>query len=180
MYKMNSKRHCSRHSFCRNPTWESVRMKFTLPKWGLGSPLGLPKLQSLIVGDKTPRIGVFFISLESYWSLNVEMASQGPFGHLQYNLWQKERLGIKLAVWLPTTKSRESTRPRFVQVECDTLFEISWGELQVCFKPHPNWRSEQKVMIFQSPESLNRDSFGTPPWEFRNKKPFGCGCRGET
>jgi len=34
-------------------------------------------------------------------------------------------------------------------------------------------------MITQSPRSLNRDSFGTPPWESRDKKPFGCGCRGE-
>jgi len=34
-------------------------------------------------------------------------------------------------------------------------------------------------MIAQSPGSLNRDSFGTPPWEFRDKKPFGCGCRGK-
>jgi hypothetical protein len=47
-------------------------MKLTLPKWELGSPLGLPKLQSSIAGVKTPHIGVFFISLESYQSLDVE------------------------------------------------------------------------------------------------------------
>jgi hypothetical protein len=34
-------------------------------------------------------------------------------------------------------------------------------------------------MIVQSPGSLNRDSFRTPPWESRDKKPFGCGCRGK-
>jgi hypothetical protein len=34
-------------------------------------------------------------------------------------------------------------------------------------------------MIVQTPGSSNRDSFGTLPWESRNKKPFGCGCRGE-
>jgi hypothetical protein len=27
--------------------------------------------------------------------------------------------------------------------------------------------------------SPNRDSFRTPPWESRDKKPFGCRCRGE-
>jgi len=32
-------------------------------------------------------------------------------------------------------------------------------------------------MINQSPKNLNQDSFGTPPWESQNKKPFGCGCR---
>jgi len=47
-------------------------MKVTLPKLGLGSPPGLPKLQSSIAGVKTPHIGVFFISLESYRSVNVE------------------------------------------------------------------------------------------------------------
>jgi hypothetical protein len=30
------------------------------------------KLQSLITGVKTPRIGVFFISLENYQSVSVE------------------------------------------------------------------------------------------------------------
>jgi hypothetical protein len=47
-------------------------MKFTLPKWGLGSPPRLPKLQSSIAMVKTPRIGVFSLSLESYISVDVE------------------------------------------------------------------------------------------------------------
>jgi hypothetical protein len=47
-------------------------MRLTLPKWGLGSPLGLPKLQSSIARVKTPCIEAFFISLESYQSLDVE------------------------------------------------------------------------------------------------------------
>jgi hypothetical protein len=47
-------------------------------------------------------------------------------------------------------------------------------ELQDCFRPHPNWRSEQEVMDAQSPRSPTRDSFGTPPWESREKMPFGC------
>jgi hypothetical protein len=34
-------------------------------------------------------------------------------------------------------------------------------------------------MSVQSPESPNRDSFGTPLWESREKKPFGCKCGGE-
>jgi hypothetical protein len=47
-------------------------MKLTLPKWGLGSPPRLLKLQSSMARVKTPRIGVFLISLESYQSVNVE------------------------------------------------------------------------------------------------------------
>jgi len=52
--------------------WESVRMKLTLPKWGLGSPPGFSKFQSSMVGIKTPHIEVFFISLESYQSIYVK------------------------------------------------------------------------------------------------------------
>jgi len=52
--------------------WKSGRMTLTLLKWGLESSLGLPKLQSSIVKVKTPDIEVFFISLESYQSVDVE------------------------------------------------------------------------------------------------------------
>jgi hypothetical protein len=38
------------------------------------------------------------------------MGSHDPFGHLKHKLWPKERMGLKLAVWLPTTKSWELTR----------------------------------------------------------------------
>jgi hypothetical protein len=65
-----------------------------------------------------------------------KMGSHEPFGHLQHKLWQKERSGVKLAVWLPTTKSRESTWPWCVQVECDTPLERSWRGLQLWFRPH--------------------------------------------
>jgi hypothetical protein len=40
--------------------WPSVRIKLTLPKLGTWSPPGLPKIQSLIAGVKTPRIGGVF------------------------------------------------------------------------------------------------------------------------
>jgi hypothetical protein len=33
-----------------------------------------------------------------------EMGSHEPFGHLQHKLCQKERPGIKLSVWVPTSK----------------------------------------------------------------------------
>jgi len=56
---------------------ESVRMKLTLSKLGLRSPPGLLKLQSSIVGVKTPWIGVFFITLEIYWGVHVKNASHG-------------------------------------------------------------------------------------------------------
>jgi len=108
------------------------------------------------------------------------MASHEPFGHLQPKLWAKEGPEVKLAVWLPTTKSRESTWFQRLQEKWYMALESSQIELQDCFRPHPNQRSEQEVMDVQSPRSPNRDSFGTPLWESREKKSFGCECHGVT
>jgi hypothetical protein len=36
-----------------------------------------------------------------------KMGSHRPFGHLKHKSWPKERPRVKLAIWLPTTKSRE-------------------------------------------------------------------------
>jgi len=63
-----------------------------------------------------------------------------------------------------------------MQVECDTSLESFQGELQVYYRPHPNRRSEQRIMTLQNPRNPSRDNFGTPPWESLDKKPFGCRC----
>jgi hypothetical protein len=55
----------------------------------------------------------------------------------------------------------------------------SQRELQDCSRPHPNPSSEQEVMDAQSPGSPNQESFETPPWESREKVPFGCSLRAE-
>jgi len=70
------------------------------------------------------------------------MASHEPFGHLQPKLWAKEGSRVKLLVRLPTIKSRESTRIRRLQEECDMALESAERELQDCFRPYPNPRSE--------------------------------------
>jgi hypothetical protein len=43
--------------------------------------------------------------------------------------------------------------------------ESSRQELQLWFKPDSNRRLEPGDMSSQSPGTLTRDSFGTPPWE---------------
>jgi hypothetical protein len=78
-----------------------------------------------------------------------------------------------------TTKSRELTRPRCMQVECNIMLESFWRKLQLCYKPHPNQRFEQRVMSTQNCRNPNRDSFGILPWESRDKKPFRCRGRRE-
>jgi hypothetical protein len=59
------------------------------------------------------------------------MALHEPFGHLQHKLWQKEGPGVKLAIWLPTTKSWELTRPQCV---CRWGTTHCWKTLKESYK----------------------------------------------
>jgi hypothetical protein len=88
------------------------------------------------------------------------MASHWPFGHLQPKLWAKEGPGVKLAVWLPTTKSQESTFYRRRLEECDMALESSRRELQFWFKTRPNPSSRRGVMAVQSPRSPTGNILG--------------------
>jgi hypothetical protein len=89
-----------------------------------------------------------------------EMASHWSFRHLQPKLWAKEGPGVKLAVWLPTTKSWESTRSRRALGEYNTALESSRRGLQVWFRPCPDRRSGRETMMCQSPGSLKPGQFG--------------------
>jgi hypothetical protein len=127
------------------------------------------------------------------------MASHWSFGHLQPKLWAKEGPGVKLAIWLPTTKSRDSTSFRPLNWECDMALERSWRGLQLWFRPRRNQTLQSGVMSAQSPgtptgtisglqlgnpgkkshlDVAGWDNFGTPTWESREKEPFGCSPRG--
>jgi hypothetical protein len=64
-----------------------------------------------------------------------KMGLHDPFGHLKHKLWPEEGSGVKLVVWLLTSKSLESTIFTCVQVACDMLLESSWWGLQLWFIP---------------------------------------------
>jgi hypothetical protein len=83
------------------------------------------------------------------------MASHWPFGHLQPKLWAKEGPGVKLAVWLPTTKSRESTSSQHPIWDYDTSLERARRGLQLWFRPRLDPTLQSGVMSSQS--------HGTPP-----------------
>jgi hypothetical protein len=87
------------------------------------------------------------------------MASHWSFGHLQLKLWAKEGPGVKLAVWLPTTKSRESTRSQSALGECDMALKSSQRGLQVWLKICPDRRSGREAMMSQSPRSPKLGQF---------------------
>jgi hypothetical protein len=111
-----------------------------------------------------------------------EMASHKQFGHLQHKLWSKEGSGVKLASnWqFDSRPLKVRNRPDPGVCRCDIPLKFFQGELQVCFRPRPNRRSEREVMNTQSPGSPNQDNFGTPLWESRDKESFECGCGGVT
>jgi len=76
-------------------------MKLTLPKWGPGSPLGFLKLQSLIAGVQTPRIGVFLISLENYQSENVKNGLAWAIWTFATHVMAKRRAGSQTGSLTP-------------------------------------------------------------------------------
>jgi hypothetical protein len=94
------------------------------------------------------------------------MASHWPFGHLQPKLWATKRPGVKLAIWLPTTKSRESTSSRHCLEECDMALESSRRELQHWFRIRRDPSSGRGAMAVQSSGSSARTvsglHFGSP------------------
>jgi hypothetical protein len=156
---------------CPNPTFREVGGRhWHSRKWDLGVLLDSRKLKTRLQGSKHLTLKCFLYCWKGFEVKMSKMASHEPFGHLQHKLLSKEGSGVKLAVWLPTTKSRESTQSRCAKVKFDTPLENSQRGR---FKPCPNRRSEREVMNAQSPGSLNRDSFETPLWESRDKKPFG-------
>jgi len=108
-----------------------------------------------------------------------KMGSYYSIGHLKHKLWPKEGPIVKLPVWLSTRKSQESTRFTYLKMACNILLESSWWGLQLFFRLHLDPRSARKVMGLQNCKSPNLGDFGTPTWESRDKKPFGCGPHGE-
>jgi len=109
-----------------------------------------------------------------------KMASHWPFGHLWPRLWAKEGPGVKLTVWLPTTKRQESTSSRRCLKECNMALESSQRELQLWLRTRPDPSLGRGAVAVQSPGTPTRDSFGTPTWESWEKEPFGCSLHGET
>jgi hypothetical protein len=41
------------------------------------------------------------------------MSSHDPFGHLKHKLWPKERVGVKLSIWFPTTYCWKGINKRY-------------------------------------------------------------------
>jgi hypothetical protein len=78
------------------------------------------------------------------------MPSHWQFGHLQPKLWAKEGPGVKLTIWLPTTKSQESTSSWRPIWACDMALKRSRRGLQLWFRLRCNPTPQSGVMEVQS------------------------------
>ncbi len=125
----------------------------TLGKVGSWSPSGLLNVQSSTARGKTPRIGMFLVLLKRSWKVDIKIASHWQFEHLQPKLWVKERLGVKLAVWLLTTKSREFGSATW-----------RWKDLDEGY----NFGSNLVVIQLCSRELWRFKVLGVPPGQFRD------------
>jgi hypothetical protein len=134
----------------------------TLGKVGIWSPPGLPNVQSSTEWPKTSCIGVFLVSLESSWNVDIENGLALPFGHLQPKLRAKEGSGVKLPVWLPTIKSWELTSSRCPIWECDMELKRSQRGLQLWFRPRHDQTLQSGVMAVQSSRSPAGTISGVP------------------
>jgi hypothetical protein len=54
------------------PLWAKCEGEAHTPKSGKLESMGLPKIQNSIAGVKSSRIWVFLVSLERYWSVDVQ------------------------------------------------------------------------------------------------------------
>jgi hypothetical protein len=94
------------------------------------------------------------------------MASHWSFGHLQPKLWAKEGPGVKLTIWLSTTKSRESTSSWNPIWVCNMALERSRRGLQLWFRPYRDRILKSGVMAVQSSGSpagtISELHFGSP------------------
>jgi hypothetical protein len=104
-----------------------------------------------------------------------KMGSHDPFGHLKHKLWPNEGSGVKLPIWLLTTKSQKSPQFHCVKVVCHISLEISRQGLQLCFRPYLNQRSAHKVMGPQNHKNPNFGNFETPTGSLETKWHLGVG-----
>jgi hypothetical protein len=163
--------------------WESVRewtstLMSELPLWELESRW-TPKFSKNNRRGKNSLDWKFHNIIEKI--LERKCLKWACMTHLgTYNTSYSQKIGWEsnCQFWLLTIKIQESPWFLCVLVTCHIPVKSSWGGLQICFRPHFNWRSSHKVMGFQSCKSPNFGNFRTPSWESHDKMIFGCWPRG--
>jgi hypothetical protein len=142
------------------------------PKWaptlGVRVPMDSWIFRKRLQGSKPIGLKRSLYYWKSLGTWMSRMGSHDPFGHLKHKLWPKERQRVKLPIWLPTTKSQESSWFLCFQVACSIPLESSQWGLQLYFKLHLNQSSSHKIMGPQIHGRFNLEISGFP-WESRDK-----------
>ncbi len=153
---------------CRNPTLAKCEDETHSQSWGFGVLRDSRMFRVRHQGKKTSPWGVLGVIGKV---LKCRCPKWPRIGHLDiYNPSYGQKKGVKLPIWLPATKSRESTCSRRALGECDTTLKSSRRGLQVWFRPRPDWRSGREAMMSQNPRSPK-------PGQFRD---FTLGVPGQT
>jgi hypothetical protein len=93
------------------------------PTLGTRVPMNFRIFKGQLQGSKTQWLEKLFISLESSWNIDVQNGLTLFIWNLKHKLWPKEGVGVKLALWLLTIKSQESTRLPYVQWHATCLWK---------------------------------------------------------
>jgi hypothetical protein len=147
------------------------------PKWaptlGVRVPMDSQIFWERLQGSKPIGLRSSLYHWKNLGTYMSKMGSHDPFEHLKHE-WPKEGSGVKLPIWLPTTKSQELPQFPCVKEACNIpLKSFRWG-LQLFFRLHLNQRSSDKVMGPQIYGSPNCENFRTPTWESWDKMTFEC------
>ncbi len=131
--------------------WPSVGVKpNTWKSWGFGVLRDSRMFKARQQGPKHLALGCSWCQWKGLETWISKMVSHWSFGHLQPKLWAKEGPRVKLTVWLPTTKSQESTSSWHPIWVCNIALERSRQGLQLWFRPRHNWTLQSGVMAIQS------------------------------
>jgi hypothetical protein len=123
---------------------------FHFGSWSLSEP---PNLEKPIAKVKTHWIENFLLSLESYWNINLWNGFAWSIWTLRTQVMAKWRVGSQIDNLIIDHSNSiiDSISLRAGGV-WHTVQKISM-RLQLCFRPHRNWRSAHKVMAPKSRES---------------------------
>ncbi len=101
--------------------WEwRLTLPSELPFWELESRWTLEPSKSNCKGQNTSHWGVLYIIENILKCRCLELAHMTHLDICNTSYGKKKGRESKLAIWLPTTKSQESTQLPCVQVVCDT------------------------------------------------------------
>ncbi len=107
---------------------ECEGMNLHTPKWAptLGVRVSMDSwiFRERLQGSKPIGMRSSLYHWKNLGTYMSKMGSYDPFGHLKFE-WPKKGLGVKLPIWLPTTKSQESPQCMCMKEACNIPLESS-------------------------------------------------------